>query len=408
MSRKTPVLIVFLLMSFAVPTLFAQYGESRQPATAVAAGAKRMELPPAAAREWMRLRSPSDATLSAAHVPIQALGAYGLSMTGTVGYSITGYSARLTADKVENTSSTRTSGTLRMDLWMSDEGYRGSGYHTAVYQLGTLGPGYYFSAVDSGPITFNTPPTGCYYVTMLLEEWNGTDYNTYVDYRDFTDHQVSINNGCGTATYCSYSLYPSSSSVSSSGGSGSFTVTGSPSGCSGSWSASSSYSWISVTSGGAGSGSGSNTVNYYVQANNSTSSRTGTINVAGQSFTITQSGVTTSCVERSDQVCLMNGRFGVRITYDDGSGPRSATAIRYTPDTALFWFYSSNNIEILLKMVNACSYNSRFWVYSGGTTDDGVTIYVSDSLTGMTRTYQNVRGQKYLTITDSSAFATCP
>jgi hypothetical protein len=92
---------------------------------------------------------------------------------------------------------------------------------------------------------------------------------------------------------CNYSILPASQSFGSSGGSGSVSVTTS-SGCS--WTASSSYSWITITSGSSGSVSG--TVNYSVASNSSTSSRTGTMTVAGQTFTVTQSGApASSCSE---------------------------------------------------------------------------------------------------------------
>ncbi|MGZ8866844.1 MAG: trypsin-like serine peptidase, partial [Thermoanaerobaculia bacterium] len=106
-------------------------------------------------------------------------------------------------------------------------------------------------------------------------------------------------------------------------------------------------------------------------------------------------------------VCLVGNRFSVRVTYDAGQGSQPMTAIKYTPDSGLFWFDNANNIEVLLKMVNACSFNQKFWVYSGGTTDVGVNITVTDSQSGAVKTYNNVRGTKFLTITDGAAFS-CP
>ena len=123
-------------------------------------------------------------------------GAYGLSLGGTVAFQVSGTQARLTADSVSNSNSTRTSGTLRLALWMAQGGYRTTGYRTAVYQIGYLLPNHFFSNLDSGWVAFGTPPSGCYYVSMLLEEWNGSAW-VYVDYRDFDD-RVAIGTGsCG-------------------------------------------------------------------------------------------------------------------------------------------------------------------------------------------------------------------
>ncbi len=82
---------------------------------------------------------------------------------------------------------------------------------------------------------------------------------------------------------CTYSISTTSKSFTSSGGSASVSVT-TQSGCS--WTGTSNYSWIMITSGSSGSGSG--TVYYSVSSNSSTSSRTGTMTIAGKTFTVTQ------------------------------------------------------------------------------------------------------------------------
>jgi hypothetical protein len=82
---------------------------------------------------------------------------------------------------------------------------------------------------------------------------------------------------------CTYYIFPTSQSFSSAGGSGSVNVTA-PSGCP--WTATSNASWITITSGSSGNGNG--TVNYSVASNPSTTPRTGTMTIAGQTFTVTQ------------------------------------------------------------------------------------------------------------------------
>ncbi|HEV7920802.1 MAG TPA: trypsin-like peptidase domain-containing protein, partial [Thermoanaerobaculia bacterium] len=114
-----------------------------------------------------------------------------------------------------------------------------------------------------------------------------------------------------------------------------------------------------------------------------------------------------ACVESATQVCLLGNRFGVRVAFNDGAA-KTATAIKYTSDSGLFWFFDKANIEVLVKTIDACSFNQRFWVYSGGTTDLDVTITVTDSKTGQVKTYNNPRGTAFRTITDGGAFATCP
>jgi uncharacterized repeat protein (TIGR03803 family) len=80
---------------------------------------------------------------------------------------------------------------------------------------------------------------------------------------------------------CFYTFPVSGTNINASGGSGGFTVANT-NGCA--WSAASGASWVHTSS----SGSGNGTVTYTVDGNAGTSSRTGTIEVGGQSFTITQ------------------------------------------------------------------------------------------------------------------------
>lgn len=82
---------------------------------------------------------------------------------------------------------------------------------------------------------------------------------------------------------CTFSISPASASLPSGGGTGSITVTA-PAGCA--WTARSNVTWITVTAGASGSGNG--TVGYSVAANTTTVARTGTLTVAGKTFTVTQ------------------------------------------------------------------------------------------------------------------------
>jgi hypothetical protein len=82
---------------------------------------------------------------------------------------------------------------------------------------------------------------------------------------------------------CSFSVSPLSASYGYSGGTGSVTVTVGG-GCN--WTATNNAAFITITAGNAGIGSGS--VSYSVATNTSHSGRTGTLTIAGQTFTVTQ------------------------------------------------------------------------------------------------------------------------
>ena len=85
---------------------------------------------------------------------------------------------------------------------------------------------------------------------------------------------------------CTFSITPANQSFNSSGSSGDVSVTAT-SGCN--WTASSNASWLIIISGNSGTGDG--TVNYSVSPHTDVTSRTGTITIAGETFTVKQEGI---------------------------------------------------------------------------------------------------------------------
>jgi hypothetical protein len=94
----------------------------------------------------------------------------------------------------------------------------------------------------------------------------------------------------GATPVCTYALSPTAYAYSSSGAAGSIAVTPSSTTCS--WSAAANAPWITVTAGSSGTGPGS--VSYSVAANTAQDTRTGTLAVAGQTFTVIQEGTAPS------------------------------------------------------------------------------------------------------------------
>jgi uncharacterized protein (TIGR03437 family) len=88
-----------------------------------------------------------------------------------------------------------------------------------------------------------------------------------------------------TTTIAVPSIAPTSQSFPANGGSGSVNVTA-PTGCG--WTATSNASFITITSGSSGTGDG--TVGFAVAANPTTSERSGTITITGQTFNVLQAG----------------------------------------------------------------------------------------------------------------------
>jgi photosystem II stability/assembly factor-like uncharacterized protein len=87
---------------------------------------------------------------------------------------------------------------------------------------------------------------------------------------------------------CNFAIDPASASFDGAGGTDSVAVTA-PGGCS--WTAASAQSWVNVTDGASGDGDGN--VFFAVAANPGTVPRTGTLTIAGYTFTVSQSGAGT-------------------------------------------------------------------------------------------------------------------
>ena len=125
---------------------------------------------------------------------------------------------------------------------------------------------------------FATPALGYSFVNWTE---GGTVVSTSSDYT-FT---VTGDRALVANFTCTSSILSTAASYDATGGGGFVSVTD---GLSCTWTATSGVDWITITSGASGSGDGM--VTYTVAANTSTTGRTGTMTVAGQTVTVTQSG----------------------------------------------------------------------------------------------------------------------
>ena len=116
------------------------------------------------------------------------------------------------------------------------------------------------------------------------------------------------------------------------------------------------------------------------------------------------------CTPSSTVACLNNNRFRVTATWRDfvGSTGSAMVAPAGTNDSGILYFFTSNNWEMLIKVLNGCTFNNRYWVFFAATTDVQFTVNVTDTVYNTTRQYTNSLGHPANAVTDTSAFATCP
>lgn len=117
-----------------------------------------------------------------------------------------------------------------------------------------------------------------------------------------------------------------------------------------------------------------------------------------------------ACVPSTTQLCLNGGRFTVEVTWTDFEMNTGDAKVVPLPsdDSGLFYFFTESNYEMLMKVLDGCTFNNHFWVFSAATTNVAYVLTVTDSTNGEQRVYDNVLGEVAMTVTDTSAFATCP
>jgi len=114
------------------------------------------------------------------------------------------------------------------------------------------------------------------------------------------------------------------------------------------------------------------------------------------------------CVADPTTLCLNGGRFQVRTQWTTREGQSGAgRAVDLTGDTGYFWFFSPSNVEMVVKAVTGCSFNSHYWVFAGGLTDVHVVTTVTDTRTGAVLTDTNPQGTAFQPIQNAAAFL-CP
>lgn len=106
---------------------------------------------------------------------------------------------------------------------------------------------------------------------------------------------------------------------------------------------------------------------------------------------------------------LLGDRFQVTAEWRTSDGQTgTGTPVVLTSETGYFWFFSPTNLEVIVKVLDACANPSHhFWVFAGGLTDVEVTLTVIDQANGESKVYRNPRGTPFAPIQDTSAFATC-
>lgn len=97
------------------------------------------------------------------------------------------------------------------------------------------------------------------------------------------------------------------------------------------------------------------------------------------------------CLSDATSLCLGNGRFKVTATFRTPTQTTQQTALAspIVSDSGAFTFFSANNLELLVKVVNGNAFNGRYWVFIGSASNVEYTVTVTDTSNGAVKTYFN-------------------
>jgi hypothetical protein len=121
---------------------------------------------------------------------------------------------------------------------------------------------------------------------------------------------------------------------------------------------------------------------------------------------------TLTCGSSGPTALCLSTRFAISASYRVGAPGTAETQARVVPfgntGSGLFYFFDVNNWEIMVKSINACGLNNRYWIFSAATTSLFYRLEVIDVRGGTAKIYFNYPGSPAPAVTDTDAFASCP
>ena len=114
-----------------------------------------------------------------------------------------------------------------------------------------------------------------------------------------------------------------------------------------------------------------------------------------------------ACPGSFAEACLVGSRFKADITWMTSNGQTgNGTLTAFgSDDSAIFYFFDPTNWEVLLKVIDGCALNQKYWVFYSATTNVKFTITVRDTLKAVSKVYTNAQNHVASPVTDTSAFA---
>ncbi len=124
---------------------------------------------------------------------------------------------------------------------------------------------------------------------------------------------------------------------------------------------------------------------------------------------------TALCEPSTTRLCISDQpddrRFGVTVAWsttqgDGGSGLGKALALEELGIRrgGMFWFFSIDNPELLVKVLDGCAINGHYWIFWSAGTTVGLEVTIDDTFSGSQAIYRNVDRTAAAPVADTFAF----
>ncbi len=102
----------------------------------------------------------------------------------------------------------------------------------------------------------------------------------------------------------------------------------------------------------------------------------------------------TPCSTPND-LCLRDGRVQLRVHWRDARSGNEGdgVAVPFSDRTGFFWFFTPENLELVVKVLDGATVNGHLWTFYGALSDVEYWLEVTDLATGASKTYHNPQGE---------------
>lgn len=111
------------------------------------------------------------------------------------------------------------------------------------------------------------------------------------------------------------------------------------------------------------------------------------------------------CTPSATTLCLHGDRFSVEVEWErpDFTVGNGAVLPFGTDDTGFFLYDDEGAVEMMVRVLDGCSFNGQFWVFAAGVSDYQQSLVVRDFHVGGQVSYDNSQGETFSSVSDTTA-----